>query len=608
MTTVPIERGCWCGNRELTPFNSEYDLCPACGTLVAQVGLPAGQFEVVDDETDFYGKQYWLTHQQSDLGIPDIHARARDDLTERNLHWLRTLLKYRVPPASALELGCAHGSFVALLRQAGFDASGVEISPWVVEFGRKTFDAPVLLGPLESLRMSPATLDVIVAMDVLEHLPDPGATMATCLSLLKPDGLLLIQTPQLTEDLSYHDLVEAKAGFLEMLIPKEHIYLFSRRSLAEFFRRLGAQHVAFEPAIFSQYDMFAAVSRNALAANSPEQIDSALLASPGGRIALAMLDLRERELDLARQLEESRVDRTARGDQIESLTAMVNDSEKDRAARAEQIDKLTAMLNESEADRTARGRQIESLTNLLKESEADRANRATQIETLTATLAESEADRSNRGRQLQSLTSVLAESDVDRVARATELDSLNAGIDKLRSESLALTHEIDRLNRALEGAEGERAAHALQIDSLIRRLKDSEDDRAQHARQVESLVGRLKDSEDDRAQHGRQAESLLKRLKESADSEARRAEEIAALQGKLTASEAHLSAHVSQIESLMGKLREVEEHAAAQREHIDTLNGALRRLLQRRGLARMARLLDWPEVAKLSAALRTRDE
>ena len=46
-------------------------------------------------------------------------------------------MKYRLPPANVLEVGCAHGSFVALMRLAGYEASGVEMSPWVVEFGQE---------------------------------------------------------------------------------------------------------------------------------------------------------------------------------------------------------------------------------------------------------------------------------------------------------------------------------------------------------------------------------------------------------------------------------------------------------------------------------------
>jgi 2-polyprenyl-3-methyl-5-hydroxy-6-metoxy-1,4-benzoquinol methylase len=286
----------------LLAFSQEYSVCPECGTLVSQQSLADDQLRVQNDDTDFYGKQYWLDHQKQDLGFPDIHARARNDLPERNLHWLKALLKYCLPPAKVLELGCSSGSFVALLRQAGYDASGVEMSPWVVEFGQKTFGVPISPGPVETLELPPGSLDAIALMDVLEHLPDPAATMAHCLKLLKPDGLLLIQTPQFKEGMDYMVLVETKGAFLEQLKADEHLYLFSDRSVTRLFQQLGAQHFQFEPAIFGHYDMFFAVSRAPLQVNASEQIESALLATPNGRLALALLDMDTRLLDMDTRL------------------------------------------------------------------------------------------------------------------------------------------------------------------------------------------------------------------------------------------------------------------------------------------------------------------
>lgn len=328
MKIAPTTRACWCGNVDLLPFGPEYGECQVCESLVYLKNMPPEQLLVRDDETDFYGKNYWLEHQRDAFGNADIHTRARNDLTERNLHWLKTLLKYRLPPAKVLELGCSHGSFVALLRQAGYDASGVEMSPWVVEFGQKTYGVPISVGPVENLDIAPGSLDVIALMDVLEHLPDPVATMACCLKLLKPDGLLLIQTPQFKEKMNYTALVETNARFLEMLIPEEHIYLFSDRSATRLFQQLGAEHIQFEPAIFGHYDMFFTVSKVPFQTNTSEQVDSALLATPNGRLALALLDLRTRELDLMQKLQESESDRAARWVQIETLTAMLQKTAK----------------------------------------------------------------------------------------------------------------------------------------------------------------------------------------------------------------------------------------------------------------------------------------
>jgi 2-polyprenyl-3-methyl-5-hydroxy-6-metoxy-1,4-benzoquinol methylase len=371
-TRVKNMTTCWCGSTEFLPFSPEYVECSVCGTLISLVGMSPEELTVSDDETDFYGKAYWLGHQSEDLGFPDIHKRARVDLTERNLHWLKALLKYRLPGAKVMELGCSHGSFVALMRHAGYDASGVEMSPWVVDFGKNTFNVPIFVGPVENLDIPEGSLDVIALMDVMEHLPDPVATMAHCLKLLKPDGMLLIQTPKFRREIKYAELVEENGAFLEQLKADEHLYLFTEDSAARLFRQIGAEHMQFEPAIFSQYDMFFAVSRLPFEPYTPEQIDAALASGPNGRFILALLDLRQRELA-------SESDRVARGEQIETLTRMVQESEADRAARGEQIRQLTDWL-------TGSHKQVSELCRMVEESKAETAARDEEIYTLLTDL------------------------------------------------------------------------------------------------------------------------------------------------------------------------------------------------------------------------------
>ncbi len=315
-------RTCWCGSDVLLPFSVEYQRCGECGTLISQVGLSDSELKVVDDSVDFYGKQYWLNHQSNDLNFPNIYQRARNDLIERNLHWLRTLTKYCTPPAKILEIGCSHGSFVALLRQAGYDAMGMEMSPWVVQMAKETFDIPMAVGPLETVELPKASFDVIALMDVLEHLPSPIETMRHALDLLKPGGSLLIQTPQFKEEMDYDKLVATNAAFLEQLKSDEHLYLFTKDSANRLFRQIGATDMLFEPPIFDRYDMFFLVSRQPIRRLPDEEVAKSL-ETPKGRFVQALIDQDNYIKRLEAEIVTINADREARLQQIHTLTAMV---------------------------------------------------------------------------------------------------------------------------------------------------------------------------------------------------------------------------------------------------------------------------------------------
>lgn len=291
MSSPGMERACWCGHLHLEEYSADYRVCKACGTLVSRAPVRTDDDRVARDEGEFYSKDYWLKRQSEHHGLPDLTQRARLDLPERCTHWLRHLLSRRLPPANVLEVGCAHGGYVALLGWAGYDATGTEMSPWVVEFAQKNFGVRALAGRVEDLALPEGTFDVVVLNDVLEHLPDPMGTLTRCARLLAPDGFFVIQTPEYKEHLTEADLRRTNDLFLKHMDGNndEHIYLFSRRSAEALFRRLKFPVVEFANPVYS-YDMFFTASRLVLTPQADAEVSAALVRQPSGRLVLALLD------------------------------------------------------------------------------------------------------------------------------------------------------------------------------------------------------------------------------------------------------------------------------------------------------------------------------
>jgi glycosyltransferase involved in cell wall biosynthesis/SAM-dependent methyltransferase len=358
-------RPCWCGCADLVPFSDDYRRCPRCETLVLQSETSAVAGRVDADATDFYGRDYWFGHMR-ELGHPDIRERARRDLSERCLHWLRTVLRYCRPPARTLELGCGHGGFVAMLRSAGFDARGLELSPSIAGFATRTFGVPVLTGPVEDQAIGPGSMDLVLAMDVLEHFSDPLETVRHCAGLLERDGLFLFQTPCYPEGMAFDDMQAHRSPFLEQLRPQEHIYLFSRTSVRALFERVGFGHVVFEPAMFAQYDMFVVASRAALAPRPEVEAVDPLAGADTmePRLVLALLDLDRDHRAMAARLTQAENDAAARLQNTLSLGAMLAEADADRKARLEQVQTLHALVHQIHREREQEGvvkQQLEQL-------------------------------------------------------------------------------------------------------------------------------------------------------------------------------------------------------------------------------------------------------
>lgn len=291
-------RKCWCSSGQLAPFSPDYDKCVACASLVCRVAVTLDDLLVSDDAIDLYGREYWLSPWFYAHNGGDIHERARFDLSDLHLTWLLTLLKYKAPGARVLEVGCGSGAFVALMRWAGFEAVGLELSPWVVEFARNTFDVPIYCGPVERQDFAPGSFDVIVLLNVLEHLPDPMSTLTLCMRLLAPDGMLLIETPCFNDQRPFEAMRASGARFLSELRPVEHIHLFTERALRLLLERVGCHWTQQVQQLLLEQQMYPYKLNQFLIAGPyplPERpaapLGEALSASSHGRMLQGLLDL-----------------------------------------------------------------------------------------------------------------------------------------------------------------------------------------------------------------------------------------------------------------------------------------------------------------------------
>jgi 2-polyprenyl-3-methyl-5-hydroxy-6-metoxy-1,4-benzoquinol methylase len=396
-------RACWCGNAGLAPFSERYRVCRDCWTLVSAHVHQRDVSRLEDDETDLYGREYWFGHMERDLGFANIRDRARTDLVDRAPQWLRTVLTYKRPPAKLLELGSSHGGFVAVLRQAGFDAAGLELSPTIAAIARDLFAVDVLVGRLEDQSLGDGSLDAIVLMDVLEHLPDPVSTLRHGLRVLKPDGCFIVQTPEYPEETSLATLADRGHRFVEQLKHEEHLYLFSRRSITRLFHEAGCPFVSFEPAVFSHYDMCVVAGRSTVTPIARDEQDAALMATPPGRLLLSWLDAADRLQEMTAAYARADADRIARLELLERTGASLAAAEADRVARLELLERTGARLEAAEADRAARLDLLERTEARLAAAEADRALRLTLLEA-------AEADRAARLEALQRADAELKEA------------------------------------------------------------------------------------------------------------------------------------------------------------------------------------------------------
>ena len=125
-----------------------------------------------------------------------------------------------------LDVGCGNGFFLSIMRDAGWQVVGVEPDREAAHGAQQRYGVTVLAGYLADAKFDEQTFDAITLNHVIEHVFDPVAVLSECRRLLKPNGRIVVVTPNVESE--GHSIFKS---FWRGLEHPRHIHLFSRRSL-----------------------------------------------------------------------------------------------------------------------------------------------------------------------------------------------------------------------------------------------------------------------------------------------------------------------------------------------------------------------------------------
>ncbi|PRQ03481.1 hypothetical protein ENSA5_15110 [Enhygromyxa salina] len=216
--------------------------CVFCGYREAPVHLRRPKFEI---RRCPHCAVLWCDPTRFDDDFrPDNEAaylEVEATIHTENAARLEQLLRFAGPDSHPrlLEVGCMHGDFVYQARGAGYDARGADLSATAVEEANRRMPDAVSLTTLDD-SFADASLDVVAAFNVVEHMDRPDEFLAQVTRVLRPGGVLIAETP--AQESVYHHVLfmrgrlQSQGAYEVGVYPGTHIFKFGRRAWATILR------------------------------------------------------------------------------------------------------------------------------------------------------------------------------------------------------------------------------------------------------------------------------------------------------------------------------------------------------------------------------------
>ncbi len=169
--------------------------------------------------------------------LADEEYSQEDEGRGRNFSTiLRRLRRFAPPGVTLLDVGAASGIFLQLARSSGYRVAGIEPSAALVADAERLFGLNLFCGTVEQFKAED-DYAVVTLLDVLEHVLDPGALLATLNRLMAPGAMLVIVTPDI------RSLAARVMGGRWWHYRIAHIHFFNLRSLAWVLEKNGFEIV-----------------------------------------------------------------------------------------------------------------------------------------------------------------------------------------------------------------------------------------------------------------------------------------------------------------------------------------------------------------------------
>lgn len=189
---VAVTACCICGTKKgfrevLSVWNVHYVQCPDCRHVFLPKRLSKEATESFYANNQFYASTY---------ADKEAALYRKEQVARPKIEYVQKFMEKREGQTRWLDVGAGSGETVAVLKEMGVEAAGLELSHASCAFAKEQYSLTLIRKTLAAFAQEEnGKYDAISFFGVLEHLSDPMEALSISKRLLRPRGLLIAQVP-----------------------------------------------------------------------------------------------------------------------------------------------------------------------------------------------------------------------------------------------------------------------------------------------------------------------------------------------------------------------------------------------------------------------------
>lgn len=213
--------------------------CCTCGLILTQPGLKKTA------SVDYYNEKYYRQWHEE--------AKNRLIMWRARLGQLHQFCKR----GALLDIGCGLGDFASIARDNGWDVLGTEVSEYAVNYASEMSHVDIVQGDICDVDFGCKKFDVVTMWHVLEHMEELLGALRITHNLLKEDGLLVIEVPNVYYLIQMIKSYLKTRNFFSNLTfknnPEPHYFHFSIESLRRLLNITGYRVLKIYVGIYGEH-------------------------------------------------------------------------------------------------------------------------------------------------------------------------------------------------------------------------------------------------------------------------------------------------------------------------------------------------------------------